>query len=43
LLLGRRADDLAAFEAEAFSADSSTPGDAAPARTAKRLRLAPED
>lgn len=41
--VARCADDLAAFEAEAFSADTGTPGDAAPARTARRLRLAQED
>lgn len=41
--IARCAEDLAAFEAEAFSADTSTPGDAAPVRTARRLRLARED
>jgi hypothetical protein len=35
----RCADDLASFEAEAFSADTGTPA----ARTARRLRLAQED
>jgi hypothetical protein len=41
--VARCADDLAAFEAEAFSADTSTADDAAPARTGGRLRLARED
>ena len=41
--VARCGDDLAAFEAEAFSADTSTTGDAAPGQTARRLQIARED
>jgi hypothetical protein len=37
------ADDLAAFEAEAFSADAGTTDDTAPTGTTSQLRLARED
>lgn len=38
----RCAQDLATFEAEAFSADTHTPASTAPSRPASRLRLAEE-